>query len=168
VEVMTEAEYIQKVTEAKQLFRQDAHSPEPLRLVSEALVKYPNSAKLHCLLGDLIQLSDAFPEYELSDALKAYEKATVLDPTCPEAFEEIGYYYDAIDEDLEKSEAAFRRAVELGGGEQSYAGLGRVLVERGHPPSEVVIFLKQSPCADMPKVREMCSEIEAGKWSPSK
>lgn len=164
---MTEAEYIKKVTEAKQLLREDALSPEPLSLVLRALAQHPDSAKLHCLFGDLIQLSDAFPEYELSDALKAYEKAAVLDPSCAEAFEEIGYYYDAIDEDLEKSEAAFRRAVELGGGEQSYAGLGRVLVERGHLPGEVVTFLKQSPCADMPKVREMCSEIEAGKWSPS-
>ena len=166
MEVMTEAEYIKKVTEAKQLFREDAHSPEPLRLVSEALVKYPNSAKLHCLLGDLIQLSDAFPEYELSDALKAYEKAAVLDPSCAEAFEEIGYYYDAIDEDLEKSEAAFRRAVELGGGEQSYAGLARVMAERGQAPNEVLAFLKQSPYVDAPVVKEVYAQIEEGKWRP--
>jgi len=163
---MTEAEYIQKVTEAKQLLREDAHSPEPLRLVSEALVKHPDSAKLHCLLGDLIQLSDVFPEYELSDALKAYETAAILDPSCPEAFEEIGYYYDAIDEDLEKSEVAFRRAIELGGREQSYAGLARVMAERGEATNEVLAFLIQSPYADTPMVKEIYSQIEEGRWRP--
>ncbi len=138
---MTEAEYIEKIREVRKSFIKDESSPVPLRLVEEALAQHPGSASLYCIRGDCIQLWNV-PEYELKDALASYERAAALDPQCAEAYESIGYYYDAIDEDLEKAEAAFRRAVELGGGEQSYAGLARVMAERGQVPIQVLAFLK--------------------------
>jgi hypothetical protein len=98
--------------------------------------------------------------------IKAYERATVLDRTYAEAFTEIGYYYDVIDVDLEKSEAAFRRAVELGADEQAYAGLARVLIERGGVKEEVLEFLRKSPYMETPMVKEIYWEIEEGMWRP--
>lgn len=162
---MTEAGYIEKIREAKNSFINDELSPEPLRLVEEALAQHPNSALLHCIRGDFIQLWDV-PGYELEDALKSYERAAALDPQCAEAYESMGYYHDVIAQDLERSEMAFRRAIELGAGEQSYSGLARVMAQRGRAKVEVLAFLKGSPYAEAPCVQDMYADIEGGDWAP--
>ena len=103
--------------------------------------------------------------YSLEDALLSYEKALMINPDYAEAHESIGYFFDVIDEDLEKSETAFREAVRCGGGASSVAGLARVLAERGHPVLEILAMIDHSdldPSAHLMDIRE---EIESGMWA---
>ena len=138
---------------------------EALRVAEAAILAYPGSADLQCAFGDLIQLSDD-ETYKAADALSAYQRAAELDPTFAEAYEEIGYYWDVCGDDFERAEAAFRRAIELGAGADSYAGLARVLAERGKDSPAILSFLDQCPYAAAPEVRKIRAEIENGIWAP--
>jgi len=161
--IVTESDYIEKIQELWPA--KDAEALEPLHLVEEAIVAFPHSPKLLCMKGDLIQLSDG-TGYNPSDAVACYERASSLDPSCAEAFESLGYYYDVISVDLERAESAFRAATALGGGPDAYAGLGRVLAERGRNTTEILAFLDGCVHAAAPEVQEMRAEIERGAWSP--
>jgi tetratricopeptide (TPR) repeat protein len=115
--------------------------------------------------GDLIQLSDGQP-YEMKDALHCYQQAADLAPELPEAFESLGFFFDAIESDADRAESAFRRAVELGGGPNTYAGLARALSGRGHSAEELITFLDRCPHSQSSPVKEMRSEILQGFWKP--
>ena len=71
-------------------------SADALALADEAVRAYPNSAKLWCMRGDLIQLGSADIPYSLEDALACYERAFSIDPNFAEGHEEIGHFYDAV------------------------------------------------------------------------
>src|SRR5947199_811122 len=132
---MTESDYIgtiQRLWPAK-----ETEADEPLRLVEEGIIAFPRSPKLLCMKGDLIQLSDG-NDYNLSDASACYERAASIDPSCAEAFESLGYFHDVVSGELERAESAFRTAIALGGGPDAYAGLARVLAERGGSTSEIL------------------------------
>ena len=73
---------------------EDVATPEAFALIDEALRAYPRSAKLWCFRGALIQLGPADSGYTLDDALKSYEKATEVEPECPDGWEELGHYHD--------------------------------------------------------------------------
>ena len=90
----------------------------------------------------------------------------MIDPSFPEAYESIGYYFDAIDIDLGRSEAAFREAVRCGAGDSSVVGLARVLSERGHSTSRILSFIDQHDVDHSPRFQEIREEIEAGLWRP--
>ena len=139
-----------------------------LRIAEEGLCVFPTSAKLLCGLGDLIQLQDgeADHRYRLSDALAAYEQAIELDPACAEGHESIGYYCDVLSEDLQRAEAEFQRAIELGAGEDSYAGLARVRAELGCEAAKIFEFLDSCPYANGPQVCRVRHEIDEGSWRP--
>ena len=115
--------------------------------------------------GDLIQLSGG-SSYTLRDALGAYENAVELDPHYSQAWESIGYYCDVHDQNFERAEFAFRRAVELGAGATAYVGVARVLAERNHQMTDILRFLDTCPYSDDDRVQEMRSEIESGMWEP--
>ncbi|EEF62936.1 hypothetical protein [Pedosphaera parvula] len=161
---MTESDYIKKIS--YQWPRMRAKSADDLLpLVEEAIRAYPTSAKLHCMRGDLIQLSDG-PGYGLEDAAASYEQALKVDANFAEAHESIGYYCDVISHDLQLAEAAFRRAIELGAGVDSYVGLARVLAELGHDTQAILKFLDGCPFRDSAKILEIRSEIEKETWKP--
>jgi len=161
---MTETEYIEKI---RGEWRAKCTEPtgELLHLVEQGIQNHPGSAKLHCMRGDLIQLSDD-SAYKLEDALASYEQAIEIDAKFAEAHESIGYYCDVISQDLKLAEAAFRRAIELGAGADSYVGLARVLAELGHNTQEILKLLDESPFRDTTKVLEIRSDIEKGTWKP--
>jgi hypothetical protein len=161
---MTDSDYIEKIKTAWPR-RGQASATEALRLVEEGLCAFPRSAKLLCMKGDLIQLSDG-EEYQLKDALRCYQQAARVAPESPEAFESLGFFFDAIESDPAQAETAFRRAVELGGGPHTYAGLARVLSSRGHSDEEVLALLDGCPHAQTALVQEMRSEIIEGMWKP--
>jgi tetratricopeptide (TPR) repeat protein len=161
---MTEFDYIEKVKAAWPR-DVDASATEPLRLVEEGLSVFPRCAKLLCLKGDLIQLSDG-GQYDLADAQRCYQRAADLAPDSSEAFESLGFFYDAIDSNLEQAEIAFRRAAELGGGPNTYAGLARVLSGRGRSNEELLALLDGCPHAQSKPVQEMRSERIRGLWKP--
>jgi hypothetical protein len=161
---MTESDYMEKIKMGWPRSVQ-ASATEALRLVEEGLCAFPRSARLLCMKGDLIQLSDG-QQYELKDALRCYQQAADVAPESPEAFESIGFFLDAIESDLERAEKAFRRAVQLGGGPQTYAGLARVLSGRGYSTEELLALLDGCPHAQTAPVQEMRSEIIKGTWKP--
>ena len=88
-------------------------SAELLALVEKAVSTFPQSAKLWCMRGDLIQLSGLEANYKLTDAVESYQQAVAADPSFGEAYESTGYYYGVVEENFAVSEAAFRKAVEL-------------------------------------------------------
>ncbi len=158
---MTEAEFFEEID----MLRFAGKTAAALRVAESAVLAFPGSAELQCALGDLIQLSDNETR-KTADALTAYQKALELDPSCAEAYEKIGYYWDVHGDDFERAEAAFRRAIELGAGATSYAGLARVLAERGNDSPAILSFLDQCPCAAAPEVQKLRAEIANGEWAP--
>jgi hypothetical protein len=161
---MTESDYMEKI-KAVWPRRVQASATEAMRLVEEGLCAFPRSARLLCMKGDLIQLSDG-EQYELKDALHCYQEAADLAPESPEPFESLGFFFDVIESDPARAETAFRRAVQLAGGPHTYAGLARVLSGRGRSDEEVIALLDDCPHAQSVPVQEMRSEVMKGMWKP--
>ena len=136
------------------------------REIEDALAAHPDSPALWCMRGDSIQLGPEDSPYSLEDALLSYEKALMIDSGYPEAHESIGYYFDVIDIDLGRSEAAFREAIRCGAGDSSVAGLARVLSERGHPTSQILSFIDQHDVEHSSVLQDIREEIEGGRWQP--
>src|SRR5262245_11272968 len=101
---MTDSDYIQKIRVAWPRSIQ-ASATEALRLVEEGLAAFPNCAKLLCMKGDLIQLSNG-AQYKLADALRCYQQAADLAPESPEAYESLGFFFDAVEGDPNRAENA--------------------------------------------------------------
>ncbi len=90
-------------------------TPEAFALIEEALKAHPDSAKLWCFRGALIQLGPS-PEvsgYRLEDALSSYLKATEVEPDCPDGWEELGHYYDVHLDDEDSAKQFWDKAAEL-------------------------------------------------------
>jgi len=109
--------------------KNDCVCAEDLELVERALEVHPDSIELWCLRGDLIQISNDEGRYRLEDAEASYTRAAEIDPEDPEAFESLGFYYDAICADPGKAEPFFRRAIDLGADESAHEGLAEVMAE---------------------------------------
>ena len=123
---MTESEYIDSIR--SEVRHNYPLTSEVVKRVDEALEKFPSSPALWCLRGDVIQLSDDI-DYVLEAALNSYKKAIELDPNNAETYEEIGHFYNAVNDAPATAESYFRKAVALGGGESSKRGLAGVLAE---------------------------------------
>jgi len=105
-------------------------TPEILRRIEAALEESP-SADLWILLGDAIQLSEG-DAHALSDAERSYERAMDLEPSSPEPHQSLGYFHYFVMGDAAKAKTFFERAISLGGGESSRAGLQEVVTELRH------------------------------------
>jgi tetratricopeptide (TPR) repeat protein len=143
---------------------------EDLEQVEHALAEHPSSAALWNVRGDFIQLSDDPPaeldRWPLDQALASYQRAAEVAPNDPEAFESIGYFYDAVEDRPSDAEAPFRRALELGAGDVAAAGLARVLAELGRK-DEALAFLAVARAADPDSddLEEIEGEIRSGMWA---
>ena len=157
-----------QIEEIKRLIAGKAEaSPEVLRKVEAALASNSNSSQLWVWRGILIQLGSDPAAYTTEDVEASFKRAVELDPNNAEAFEELGYLYDAVLNDLSSALAAFRKAVALDVRPASVAGLARVLAELGD--REGALGLLASPTAkyyDAPEVVQVRQEIESGMWSP--
>ena len=109
---MEETAYIEKL---KSLYPEEGleASNQALALADEAVRAWPESPKLWCMRGDLIQLGAEDIPHDLADALASYERAIAIDPKCVEAYEEIGHFYDAVMDDAERAKPFFRQAAVL-------------------------------------------------------
>jgi tetratricopeptide (TPR) repeat protein len=136
---------------------------EQLRLADEAVKAYPHSARLWCLRGQLIQVGPENGPHDLSDALDSLLHSIKEDNEYAEGYEEVAYFYDAVEDNPALAESYFRRAIELGGSVQAYVGLARVLAELGRA-QEVVPLLQNSPYGDNSEVVEVLREIDDGLW----
>jgi tetratricopeptide (TPR) repeat protein len=153
----------QKLNECTFRWITKEESLEMLALLEEAVLSCPQSPKLWCLRGDLIQLFDD-DQYEFTDILHSYQQAVAVDPSFGEAYECIGYYYDVLEEDLPVAEVAFRKAIELGMGLHSYFGLARVLAEQGKCEEALSILAPDyCPFHTEFEIDILREEIEAGE-----
>jgi tetratricopeptide (TPR) repeat protein len=162
---MNESDYIDSL---EALFpEEDEASVEALNLAEAAVAAYPSSTKLWCLRGDLIQLGTSEAGYELEDALRSYERALTVDPHCAEAYESIGYFYDALMDDPQSAEPSFRKAISLGAGVDSYCGLARVLAELDRSEEALRLLSPENcPYHNEDEIVEIKEEIASGMWSP--
>lgn len=154
----------QRITEIKDLIEQTSVTSKVLEIVEQAITACPESAELWCLRGDLIQLCDDETAYELMGALKSYQQAAVMNPNSFEAYEEMGYYHDVIENNFDEAELAFRKAIELGAGIDSFVGLARVLAQAGKQ-DESLLLLSSCPYSTDSNIKEMEGEIKSGIWS---
>ena len=161
---LTETDYVREI---KSLLPEEGEvAVEVLELMEKAVAEYPNSSKLWCWRGDLIQMASLEANYELDDALKSYERALEIDPSNAEAYESIGYYEDAIMSNPTSAESPFRKAIELGAGRDSYYGLARVLAELNRNTEALeVISPKNCPFYETAEIQEIKTEIEEGVWN---
>jgi hypothetical protein len=92
--VVTDLDYIKKVQMAwpRNILARDTEvsATIALRLVEEDLSAFPKCAKLFCMKGDLIQLSDG-SQYKLADARRCYEQAVELAPEASGAYGALGF-----------------------------------------------------------------------------
>jgi|SRR5664280_1572792 len=88
-------------------------SLEVIALADEAVRAFPESAKLWCLRGDLIQLGPENNPHSLEDALVSFRRAIEIDPGFVEAWEEIGHFYDAVLDDEPGARPYFQEAARL-------------------------------------------------------
>jgi tetratricopeptide (TPR) repeat protein len=135
-----------------------------LARVDRELANHPRNAQLWCLRGDLIQLGSGNAP-GLHEAREAYERAASEDPSMVEAFESLGYFWDAIEDNPGRAEFYFRRGLELGGGASVYYGLARVLAQLGRP-DEALELIASAPAEIGMVLAELKSEIQAGDWAP--
>jgi hypothetical protein len=165
---MTEQDYLEALRRSWPRESVPGVSVAALALADEAVLRFPESPRLWQRRGDLIQLGDGESAHSLEDALRSYEMAVKLDPGFAEAHESIGYYFDAIDEDLPRAEAGFLKATQLGGGEYSWAGLARVIAEQGGLPEQILALIDDCPFADASAVQDVRQRLEQGFWDPGK
>lgn len=158
---LTETDYISKISS---LIPDEGDVPVAvMSVVEESIAEHPLSPKLWCLRGDLIQLAEKDAGYELNDALISYRRALEIDPSNAEAYESIGYYEDAITNNLAYAESSFRKAIELGAGRESHFGLARVLAELNRGTEALKILSTENcPFADTAETKEIKVEIKEG------
>jgi tetratricopeptide (TPR) repeat protein len=80
---------------------------ETIALADEAVLVFPNSPKLWCMRGDLIQLASESCSHSLEDAEACFLRAIDIDPSFAEAYEELGHFYDAVMDDEKRAESYF-------------------------------------------------------------
>jgi tetratricopeptide (TPR) repeat protein len=151
----SEADWLNKVKHLTSESGKDEPSFEHIRLVEEGLREHPRSARLWNLRGDLIQLVEddqTLESYSLDDARDSYEHARAAAPDDPEAYESLGHFFDAVDEQLDIAATMFRSAIERGGGAGAWAGLARVLTQLGRRDDALKLLLRSAcPYAGSPR-----------------
>lgn len=112
-----------------EVVRAQCATPASLALIEEALEKFPASAALWCLHGDLLQLCLDDDRRSPEDAADSYLKATELEPNNPEPYESLANYFDGVMDDPQQAAEYFRKAIALGAGDSAREGLVEVLAE---------------------------------------
>ncbi len=164
---MKEQEYIAKVDALFNNADSDADFDVVAKQTALGLKHFPNSFRLLIYFGDSIQLGSGSSEFDLSSAKKAYEKAIQVAPDEAEAFESLGCFLDAIEDDPNGALKYLEKAVELGGGAESWAALGRVLSQIGISDTVIIQRLSECSYSETPEVKEMIEEVNSGSWSPN-
>lgn len=97
---MTENDY---VTELERRWPRPTDTDQALlatiALVDDAVRVFPQSPRLWCIRGDVIQLGPDGCPHNLEDARDCYHRAIDIDPQFVEAWESLGYFYHAVLDD---------------------------------------------------------------------
>ncbi len=116
-------------TEIRAGLRSRILTPDEALQLTDAELSVSESAALWVLRGDLIQLSD-WGEYTLAHARASYERAVELAPASPEAYEELGHFFDSIEPDEDRAIDYYREALARGAGESCRIALEAAMCER--------------------------------------
>lgn len=114
-----------------EVVREQRATEASLALIDEALRRFPRSAQLWCLHGDLLQLCLDDPRKSPEDAGDSYLKAAELEPKNPEPYESLGHFFDGVMDDPEQAAEYFRKAIALGAGPSADKGLAAALAQLG-------------------------------------
>jgi tetratricopeptide (TPR) repeat protein len=141
-------------------------SPEIRDVCLAAVREYPESSTFWYDLGIIMQRCEVHRGYSGEDYLRCYKNAIRCDSSNWEAYQELGYVLDVHFDDYDGAERAFRTAIELGGGAESYFGLARVLAQAGRM-AEAIHSVSKDVCAyhDDAAIEKLRAEILAGDWS---
>jgi Flp pilus assembly protein TadD len=112
-----------------EVVREERATEASLALIDEALRRFPESVKLWCLHGDLLQLCVEDEERGLEQAGDSYLRAAELEPANPEPYESLGHFFDAVMDDPQQAAEYFRKAITLGAGESAREGLAEALAQ---------------------------------------
>ena len=123
----SEKQYVAAILE--EVLRDERATPPALALLDEGLARFPSSAALWCLRGDVLQLGDDEDGAAFENAEASYLKAAELEPGNPEPHESLGRLYDAIFDEPERAVESFRKALALGAGESAREGLAEALAQ---------------------------------------
>jgi tetratricopeptide (TPR) repeat protein len=123
----SESQYIGAILE--DVLRDERATPKALALLDEALARFPASAALWCLRGDVLQLADEDDGAAFETAEASYLRAAELEPRNPEPHEGLGRLYDAIFDEPARAAESFRKAISLGAGPSAHEGLAEVLAQ---------------------------------------
>lgn len=111
---MAEIEYI---AELWKRWPSDRSSPEPtpetIQITQDAVEKYPHSAKLWVMRGNLLELINFECDIPLNEAAKCYRHAIKADSSFIEAYEDMGYFLDAVMANPRKARQFFDKARRL-------------------------------------------------------
>lgn len=163
---MTESDYISAIDD---LWQADQFNHAAIRaLVDEGLAAWPDSHDLLLRLGWILHsnIPDGVPDISPFGTIADLHEHTVrLYPSSAEAWTEMGLWYD-IKRDLVRAEEALRTAISLGGTEEAYTYLARVLAQ-SHRKVEALELIDATTCpfGEHPDVVEMRQEIEQNHWS---
>ena len=113
---MTENDYITKL-EARWPRREDSDEVllATIALADEAVQSFPQSPRLWCMRGDVIQLGPECCPHSLDDARACYQRATEIDPQFVEAWESLGHFHNAVLDDEATAQKFFSEAERLTG-----------------------------------------------------
>ena len=153
--------------EILRLWPQSGESPtnEIVDLCLKAVAEHPESSLCWYDLGIIIQRCSEDYGYTADDSLRCFENSVKYDGTNPAAFQELGYVLDTYFDEYEKAERAFRTAIDLGAGYESYYGLARVLAEMDRNEQALDTLLEENcPFWQHPEIQRLQTEILEGVW----
>jgi tetratricopeptide (TPR) repeat protein len=140
-------------------------SKEIVEVCWAAVAEHPESSTLWYDLGIIIQRCDDDYGYTADDYLRCFENSVKCYPDNFEAQQELGYTLDTYFDDFAGATRAFKKAIELGAGAESYYGLARVLAQSGHV-DDAIHSISEGVCPfhDDADIQEMRAEILDGLW----
>jgi hypothetical protein len=108
---VSEEDYIAAIQDA---WPKEGEAPlTMIALADEATARFPDSPRLWCMRGNLIELGPEDSPHDLSDALASYERAVRIEPAFAEGWEEIAHFHDAVLDDETSAKRFFERAAAL-------------------------------------------------------
>ncbi|MEX2141574.1 MAG: tetratricopeptide repeat protein [Pirellulales bacterium] len=159
---MNEEPFLKRLWEV--VHESPATTAEALKLSDAALQACPWSAELWYLRGLILDKCEELPNITREDYRHCYERAIECDPGFVEAHVALGYTLDVYYDDFPAAESAFRKAIALGGGEEAYVGLARVLAQQGRSRSALRLLHRLQSRKHSTPVQLMIREIEEGQW----
>jgi uncharacterized protein HemY len=134
-------------------------------LCAQGVAEHPESSALWYALGIIMQRCDDDYGYAAEDYLRCFENSVKCDPSNADAFQELGYVLDVYFSDYPRAEEAFKKAIELGAGHESYLGRARVFAQMGKT-EDAIASLSENVCPfhGHPDLQTLRSEIRDGSW----